>query len=119
MAGMNGESVDEMKIRITETAIEVSDTNSDHTPLLKENDIVDAPAYADEFSGLAPSEAKILREQVASTETSASFWSLFRYANKFDALLLFFGTVSAIAEGCMRPLMTVSNFAETRYLLEL
>ncbi|KAK9490537.1 P-loop containing nucleoside triphosphate hydrolase protein [Lipomyces doorenjongii] len=82
---------------------------SDTSPLLSKgvSTAFDAPVYSDEFSSLPPSEAEILREQVQHTEKSASFMSLFRYADTFDKLLLLFGGLTALAEGCMRPLMTI------------
>ncbi|KAK9332421.1 P-loop containing nucleoside triphosphate hydrolase protein [Lipomyces starkeyi] len=82
---------------------------SDTSPLLgrEASTSFDAPGYSDEFSSLPPSEAEILREQVQHTEKSASFMSLFRYADSFDKLLLVFGGLAALAEGCMRPLMTI------------
>ncbi|KAJ8103332.1 P-loop containing nucleoside triphosphate hydrolase protein [Lipomyces tetrasporus] len=82
---------------------------NDTSPLLSKDagTSLQAPVYSDEFSSLPPSEAEILREQVQHTEKSASFLSLFRYADSFDKLLLVFGVLTAIAEGCMRPLMTI------------
>ncbi|KAK9453362.1 P-loop containing nucleoside triphosphate hydrolase protein [Dipodascopsis uninucleata] len=79
------------------------------TPLLKKeaDASVDTDAYSDEFSSLPPSEAAVLREQVRQTETEASFISLFRYADSFDKLLLMVGLSSSIAEGCVRPIMTI------------
>ncbi|KAK9487878.1 P-loop containing nucleoside triphosphate hydrolase protein [Lipomyces starkeyi] len=84
-------------------------TPSDTSPLLSKgaSTSFDAPVYSDEFSSLPPSEAEILREQVQHTEKSASFLSLFRYADSFDKLLLLLGGLAALAEGCMRPLMTI------------
>ncbi|KAK9316063.1 P-loop containing nucleoside triphosphate hydrolase protein [Lipomyces starkeyi] len=84
-------------------------TPSDTSPLLSSgaSTSFDAPVYSDEFSSLPPSEAEILREQVQHTEKSASFMSLFRYADSFDKLLLLLGGLAALAEGCMRPLMTI------------
>ncbi|KAK9234443.1 P-loop containing nucleoside triphosphate hydrolase protein [Lipomyces kononenkoae] len=82
---------------------------SDTSPLLNKGawTAVDAPVVSDEFSSLPPSEAEILRVQVQHTEKDASFISLFRYADSFDRLLLLVGGVAALAEGCMRPLMTI------------
>ncbi|KAK9236113.1 hypothetical protein V1525DRAFT_231800 [Lipomyces kononenkoae] len=63
-------------------------------------------AVADEFSHLPPHEAKILREQVAIKPARVNFLSFYRYATTKDILLLLIATVCAIADGCMRPLMT-------------
>ncbi|KAK9462431.1 P-loop containing nucleoside triphosphate hydrolase protein [Lipomyces oligophaga] len=61
----------------------------------------------DEFSELPPSEAAILREQVVFEEPEVNFIDLFRYADSYDKLLLIIGFFSSVAEGCMRPLMTI------------
>ncbi|KAK9368251.1 P-loop containing nucleoside triphosphate hydrolase protein [Lipomyces kononenkoae] len=81
----------------------------DTSPLLNKgtSTTVSAPTISDEFSSLPPSEAEILREQVQHTEKSASFISLFRYADSYDKLLLLVGGLASLAEGCMRPLMTI------------
>ncbi|KAK9373315.1 P-loop containing nucleoside triphosphate hydrolase protein [Lipomyces chichibuensis] len=86
-----------------------TDTPSDISPLLSKgaSTSFDAPVHSDEFSSLPTSEAAILREQVQHIEKSASFLSLFRYADSFDKLLLVLGGLAALAEGCMRPLMTI------------
>ncbi|KAK9475861.1 P-loop containing nucleoside triphosphate hydrolase protein [Lipomyces japonicus] len=72
-----------------------------NSPLLIKNECVD------EFSDLPPSEATILRQQVGQVSINATFLSLFRYADAYDIVLLLFGGVAAIAEGCMRPIMTI------------
>ncbi|KAK9472063.1 P-loop containing nucleoside triphosphate hydrolase protein [Dipodascopsis tothii] len=81
-------------------------TAPDTAPLLDKAVAVPAER-ADDYSALPPSEAKILRAQVAQTETSASFLSLFRYATAFDKVLLLIGMAAALGEGAMRPLMTI------------
>ncbi|KAK9467015.1 P-loop containing nucleoside triphosphate hydrolase protein [Lipomyces arxii] len=85
---------------------------TDRSPLLAnaaqgDASVINANQPADEFSSLAPSEAKILRDQVQTVEVNASFLSLFRYADSNDKILLIAGFISALAEGCMRPLMTI------------
>ncbi|KAK9449524.1 P-loop containing nucleoside triphosphate hydrolase protein [Limtongia smithiae] len=62
---------------------------------------------ADEFAGLPEHEAKILRDQVELKPASASYFTLYRYANKEDRALLFIGVLSAVLEGVLKPLMAL------------
>ncbi|KAK9235080.1 P-loop containing nucleoside triphosphate hydrolase protein [Lipomyces kononenkoae] len=86
---------------------------SDHThttPLLgseKSSIAIDVPKYADEFSSLPPSEAKILREQVVVPDMTSSFFQMFRYATATDKFLYLIATISGILEGTAKPLMTL------------
>ncbi|KAK9351962.1 P-loop containing nucleoside triphosphate hydrolase protein [Lipomyces doorenjongii] len=66
---------------------------------------VDLPGV-DEFCHLPEHEAKILRDQVTIKPTVINFFSFYRYATTKDIMLLLISTVCAIADGCMRPLMT-------------
>ncbi|KAK9491116.1 P-loop containing nucleoside triphosphate hydrolase protein [Lipomyces doorenjongii] len=80
------------------------------TPLLgseKSSTAIDVPKYADEFSSLPPSEAKILREQVVVPDITSSFFQMFRYATATDKLLYLIATISGILEGTAKPLMTL------------
>ncbi|KAJ8096727.1 P-loop containing nucleoside triphosphate hydrolase protein [Lipomyces tetrasporus] len=67
---------------------------------------IDVDVSVDEFSHLAPHEAKVLRDQVIIKPTIVNFFSFYRYATAKDILLLLIATACAIADGCMRPLMT-------------
>lgn len=63
----------------------------------------------DEFSSLSESDAKILREQVAMPDVKATFFTLFRYADSKDKLIMCIALISSIISGAMRPLMTVRS----------
>ncbi|KAK9244769.1 P-loop containing nucleoside triphosphate hydrolase protein [Lipomyces tetrasporus] len=67
----------------------------------------DVHVHVDEFSALPVHDASILREQVQVPEFRATFWTLYRYANRTDKILLSIGFVSSVLSGVMRPLMTV------------
>ncbi|KAK9448417.1 P-loop containing nucleoside triphosphate hydrolase protein [Limtongia smithiae] len=84
---------------------------SEKTPLvvapLEKTPVVSDNAVHDEFSALPPSEAQTLRDQVKYTERDTSYLSLFRFADFNDMCILAIGFASALAEGCMRPLMSL------------
>ncbi|KAK9368869.1 P-loop containing nucleoside triphosphate hydrolase protein [Lipomyces kononenkoae] len=61
----------------------------------------------DEFSALPEHDARVLREQVHVPEFNATLWTLYRYANRTDKILLAIGFLSSVLSGVMRPLMTV------------
>ncbi|KAK9321030.1 P-loop containing nucleoside triphosphate hydrolase protein [Lipomyces orientalis] len=67
----------------------------------------DIHVHVDEFSTLPVHDASILREQVQVPEFRATFWTLYRYANRTDKILLSIGFLSSVLSGVMRPLMTV------------
>ncbi|KAK9491115.1 P-loop containing nucleoside triphosphate hydrolase protein [Lipomyces doorenjongii] len=68
---------------------------------------VDLPAIDDEFAGLPENEAKVLREQVVVPRAATSYFTLYRYANKKDCLILTIGVVSALLEGVLKPVMSL------------
>ncbi|KAK9476551.1 P-loop containing nucleoside triphosphate hydrolase protein [Lipomyces japonicus] len=59
----------------------------------------------DEFSGLSENDAEILRKQIHVPSVPASFFRLFRYADRTDKVYLAIGVTAAILEGLMKPLM--------------
>ncbi|KAK9313930.1 P-loop containing nucleoside triphosphate hydrolase protein [Lipomyces starkeyi] len=63
--------------------------------------------HTDEFSHLPPREAKILRDQVVVEPVNVTFLSMYRYATKSDAALLILTAIVAIAEGTIRPLISL------------
>ncbi|KAK9369836.1 P-loop containing nucleoside triphosphate hydrolase protein [Lipomyces kononenkoae] len=80
------------------------------TPLLgseKSSTAIDVPKYADEFSSLPPSEARILREQVVVPDITSGFFQMFRYATVEDKFLYVIAIISGILEGTAKPLMTL------------
>ncbi|KAK9369300.1 P-loop containing nucleoside triphosphate hydrolase protein [Lipomyces kononenkoae] len=73
----------------------------------------------DEFSGLSDHDADILRKQIHVPSVTASFLRLFRYADKKDKIILFFGVGASVLEGLMRPLMSVVFGAATQQFTDL
>ncbi|KAK9465719.1 P-loop containing nucleoside triphosphate hydrolase protein [Lipomyces arxii] len=73
----------------------------------KASDYSAIPSVDHEFAGLSERDAEILRQQVAVPDVFVSFFTLFRYATTRDKLLLFAGILVSIAEGVMRPLMSI------------
>ncbi|KAK9348930.1 P-loop containing nucleoside triphosphate hydrolase protein [Lipomyces starkeyi] len=67
----------------------------------------DVHVHVDEFAALPEHDARVLREQVQVPEFKATFWTLYRYADRKDKILLAVGFLSSVLSGVMRPLMTV------------
>ncbi|KAH8702585.1 ABC multidrug transporter Mdr1 [Talaromyces proteolyticus] len=56
---------------------------------------------------LPEDERKILQEQLKSPTVSVSFFALYRYADKWDYLVLLISAICAIAGGAALPLFTI------------
>jgi len=61
------------------------------------------------FAHLPEHERRILKDQLDGPEVKASFVTLFRYASKWDILIMIVSAICAIAAGAALPLFTVSN----------
>ena len=59
-------------------------------------------------AGLTEDEKKIIDRQLQAPNAKVGYFSLFRYANKKEAFILFVATVASIAAGAILPLVTVS-----------
>ncbi|KAJ8103745.1 P-loop containing nucleoside triphosphate hydrolase protein [Lipomyces tetrasporus] len=89
---------------------DVGVVNTQTTPLLgseKSSTAIDVPKYADEFSSLPPSEARILREQVLVPDVTSGFFQMFRFATASDKFLYLIAIIAGILEGTAKPLMTL------------
>ncbi|KAI1265157.1 ABC transporter [Xylariaceae sp. FL1019] len=61
----------------------------------------------DPYRHLPEHEATIIKRQVLTPEVKAGFATLYRYASRNDLIIIFFGSIGAIASGAALPLMTV------------
>lgn len=52
-------------------------------------------------------ELKIIEEQVHAPAAKVKYWTLFRYATKWDILCLFVGSICSIVGGSALPFMAV------------
>ncbi|KAK9468222.1 P-loop containing nucleoside triphosphate hydrolase protein [Lipomyces arxii] len=85
-----------------------SDIADETTPLKSAaGGILDTKVDIDEFSALTDHDAQILRQQVAVPEFQATFWTLYRFADRKDRVLLGVAFLAEILSGAMRPLMTI------------
>ncbi|KAK9247777.1 P-loop containing nucleoside triphosphate hydrolase protein [Lipomyces tetrasporus] len=73
----------------------------------------------DEFAGLSDHDAETLRQQVHIATIPASFFRLFRYADKKDYAILALGVLVSIGEGLMRPLLAIVFGAATQEFTDL
>ncbi|KAK7740584.1 hypothetical protein SLS53_005429 [Cytospora paraplurivora] len=61
----------------------------------------------DPYENMSPEEADILKRQVETPDVKIGLATLYRYATRTDLILIFIGSVSAIASGAILPVMTV------------
>ncbi|KAJ3107688.1 hypothetical protein HDU96_007820 [Phlyctochytrium bullatum] len=66
----------------------------------KKKEAADAPGKDSSEEAAAPVEPEVANYKL-------SYFQLFRYANPFDAELMFVGTVTAIGNGASQPIMTM------------
>ncbi|KAK7207985.1 P-loop containing nucleoside triphosphate hydrolase protein, partial [Myxozyma melibiosi] len=50
-------------------------------------------------------EAQVLRDQVVTKPSPANYFTLYRYANGGDRVILLLGLTAAVLEGCLKPVM--------------
>jgi hypothetical protein len=64
-------------------------------------------------AGLSDQEKDIIERQTSAPNLTVSYFSLFRYANAMDRLVMVGALISSIAAGAVMPLMTLvyGNFA--------
>lgn len=62
---------------------------------------------SDDYEGLTETEIHVLKRQVTTSPAQVSFWTLFRYATKFDYFILTIGLITAAAAGVCMPIFTV------------
>lgn len=63
---------------------------------------------ASSTAGLSDEEKKIIERQTEVPNNKVGYFSLFKYANKTEAIIMVVSFVSSIAAGACMPLMTVS-----------
>ncbi|EPS39306.1 hypothetical protein H072_6948 [Dactylellina haptotyla CBS 200.50] len=61
----------------------------------------------DPLAHLPPHEAEIIKRQIDIPESKIGYFSLYRYATRFDLTMLFFTHLASICAGAVLPLMTV------------
>lgn len=73
------------------------------------------------MAGLTVEEREIIELQTNSPKLTVGYFSLFRYANKKQALIMVVAAFASIVAGAVLPLMTVSpvHFCMTRTILTL
>ncbi|KAK9365075.1 P-loop containing nucleoside triphosphate hydrolase protein [Lipomyces kononenkoae] len=85
--------------------------DSAETPLLGNRggstSLITPADRTDQFTGLPPSEAAILREQVQTFEVKTSFFSAYRYATTKDRFLVILAVVLALVEGSIKAIMPI------------
>jgi hypothetical protein len=63
----------------------------------------------DAFAHLPDHERQILKKQLDAPAVQVNFFGLYRYADKWDLLIITISGISAIAAGSALPLFTVSS----------
>ena len=81
---------------------QASPTMSNEKPAVTEE--LAKPAMA----GLTAEEKEIIEIQTNSPKLTVGYFSLFRYANKKQALIMVLSGIASIIAGAVLPLMTVS-----------
>ncbi|KAI9923751.1 hypothetical protein MW887_008378 [Aspergillus wentii] len=61
----------------------------------------------DPFSHLPPPERQILRDQVYLAESQTGYWTLFRYATKWDLVIMVISGSCAVVAGVALPMVAV------------
>ncbi|EWC45624.1 hypothetical protein DRE_05185 [Drechslerella stenobrocha 248] len=99
--------------KIPPADIEKSSPPSDHNPDEPKLDKLDSKYVVkdekeqDPLAHLSPEEAEIIKRQIDTPESSINYFSLYRYANRSDLVILCISHFFAIAAGSVLPLMTV------------
>jgi ATP-binding cassette, subfamily B (MDR/TAP), member 1 len=83
-------------------------TKLDSKLVEQKNDKAGKELQQDPFKHLPAHEADILRAQVETPDVKVTYFTLFRYANKFDWMIFAVSAICAIGSGAAMPLMTVS-----------
>ncbi|KAF1983472.1 P-loop containing nucleoside triphosphate hydrolase protein [Aulographum hederae CBS 113979] len=61
----------------------------------------------DPFGHLPEHEAAVLRKQLDTPDVQVKYFTLYRYATRWDLIILFISCIAAIISGAAMPLMTV------------
>lgn len=67
----------------------------------------DADASSSSAAGLTEDEKNIIKQQLDAPNEKFGYFSLFRYANKKETLIMIVSLIASIAAGACLPLMTV------------
>ena len=86
-----------------------SSMTSQATPPPNEKTLAVEELATSPTAGLSSEEKEIIERQTASPQLKIGYFSLFRYANKKEALIMVVATIASIAAGAVMPLMTVSG----------
>ncbi|ODQ68081.1 P-loop containing nucleoside triphosphate hydrolase protein [Nadsonia fulvescens var. elongata DSM 6958] len=98
-----------LEIRSKEPTV-VSESSADVPSLEKAETGKKSATAADLDATLAhlpEEEARILKEQLLVEPVNISYFSLYRYANKKDLIIIFFAYLSSIITGALLPLFTI------------
>lgn len=68
---------------------------------------------ASSAAGLTEDEKSIINQQLDAPNEQVGYFSLFRYANKKEALIMMISFLASVAAGAAMPLMTVSLHANS------
>ena len=69
------------------------------------------------LAGLTEQEKEIIQRQTTAPTLTVGYFSLFRYASRKDTFIMVLALIASIAAGAVMPLMTVSGFVHTSYLM--
>ena len=81
-------------------------------PLVLEEKVLE-DAEGSSAAGLTEDEKNIIKQQLDAPNEHVGYFSLFRYANKKEALIMLVSLVASVAAGAAMPLMTVSLACES------
>jgi ATP-binding cassette subfamily B (MDR/TAP) protein 1 len=96
----------EDSVALSGTAIAAA-VDEKHAISMQSGDEEAKPATA----GLSDQEKDIIEKQTSAPNLTVGYFSLFRYANGMDRLVMVGALIASIAAGAVMPLMTVSNIS--------
>lgn len=75
----------------------------------KEDNVIDPYYYIKglSYEGRTEEETEVLKNQIILPQTTVTYFTLFRYATKFDLFLIFISILASIASGAALPLFTL------------
>ncbi|KAF2707913.1 leptomycin B resistance protein pmd1 [Pleomassaria siparia CBS 279.74] len=90
-----------------------SSSSSEAAPITNEKDAVAGEVANSPTDGLADSEKDIIHRQTHSLSLKVGYFSLFRYANRKEAVVMAIAAMASVVAGAVLPLMTLvyGNFA--------
>ena len=79
----------------------------ENPPVLDEKPSSDGEASSSSAAGLSEEEKNIIQRQLDAPNATVGYFSLFRYANKKEMLIMFVSFWASVVAGACMPLMTV------------